>query len=516
MSEIELKVLIDRDAADKLKARAKSLTGMTRLPRARTLRSIYMDTEDHALRAAGIALRLRRDGRTWRQTVKSKSRMTGGLSQTGEVEITAPGGKVSLQAIPDPELRAEIQRRVNGHALEPVFETVMKRTASEITLEDGSRAELAIDVGEIKAEKRTAAFSEAEIELLEGSPEALFDLAAKLFPDGGMRFSTMSKAARGYLLAETGKIEAPLEPRTAKRVPLAPDMTVERAGRDVLRECTDQIVRNVSVVRGNPDPEGPHQLRIGLRRLRSAFLVFKPIFQCATLDRLSEEAKWLGGQVGRLRDLDVARDEIVAPALDQQAGEAGFSALDRALKLRQTAMRKEIRSVLESPRTQAFLLDLTCFVETRGWFDPKDLEQTPRLARPMSNMASDAMEKRWLRVCKKARRIDQLDISARHALRKELKKLRYAVEFLAPLFKSKRVRPFVKRLKRLQNVFGDLNDLAMAEAMFLGPDAPCRSDPVAQRAVGFLIGASQGRSAASWVDAKHLWLDLRSSDRFWA
>jgi inorganic triphosphatase YgiF len=201
MTEIELKFVIDEPMAGRLWTRAKELKLVSGGRKTRTLRSVYLDTPKHVLKNAGITLRLRRVGRRWTQTVKTKAKLHGGLSQVDELESPAPGGRLCLEAIPDASVRDEIIRRVNGSPLQPVFETVMKRTASELSLGEGTRAELTIDVGEIRAEGRSAELREAEIEFVEGRRADLFDIAHALFPDGGLRFSRVSKAARGYLLA---------------------------------------------------------------------------------------------------------------------------------------------------------------------------------------------------------------------------------------------------------------------------------------------------------------------------
>src|SRR5262245_47410569 len=193
MSEIELKFVLDEASSKALLLRVKTSKLAAKAPTKKALRSVYFDTPDHALRKAEIALRLRRDGRRWIQTVKTKGEISGGLSQVGEFESPAPGGRVRLDAIPDAAVREQVMRLVNGTALAPVCETVISRSASELHLEDGTRAELAIDVGEIRAEGRSAKLREAEIELIDGSPTALFDIAHMLFPDGGLEFSTLSK-----------------------------------------------------------------------------------------------------------------------------------------------------------------------------------------------------------------------------------------------------------------------------------------------------------------------------------
>ena len=100
----------------------------------------------------------------------------------------------------------------------------------------------------------------------------------------------------------------------------------------------------------------------------------------------------------------------------------------------------------------------------------------------------------------------------RHELRKQLKKLRYAVEFLASLYPAKRVEPFLKRLKKLQTVFGDLNDAAIVKAMLAETPG---DGPAAHRAVGWMIGASQARAEFGWAGAKGLWRDLEDTRPFW-
>lgn len=513
MSEIELKFLIEEPDAKRLWARAKAAKLVIDKPTTRALRSIYLDTPDHALKQAGIALRIRRDGRRWIQTVKTARQLHGGLSQAGELESPAPGGRVNVMAIPDLVVREQVARHINGSALQPVCETLMKRTAGAIALADGTRAELALDVGEIRAEGRSAVLREVEIELVEGSPGKLFDIAQALFPDGGLRFSRLSKSARGYLLAEQGHIDPPLAPQNAGQIELEPAQLSETAARDVLRECVDQIAANLVVVARLDNPEGPHQLRVGLRRLRSAFSVFGQVLRSPEMQRLNAEARWLGQEVGHVRDLDVAAKEIARREANLHVDEPGLAALADALDAQAAARRGHLVKLIAEPRTQALVFDLVRFTETRGWLVPEDFEQTARLAVPVGQLAEKALQKRWKKSRRYARDLETLDPEQRHELRKELKKLRYAVEFLSPLYPDKRVAPFLKRLKNLQNVFGELNDAALVKGMFSSEEHPARGAP--ERAVGWLIGASQARAEHGWQGAQALWKDLEDTKPFW-
>lgn len=513
MSEIELKFLIDELAAKTLWSRARASRIVGTKPTTRTLKSIYLDTSDHALKQAGMTLRLRRDGRRWIQTVKAGRELHGGLSQVNELENPAPGGRVNLQAIPDEATRHSVVERLNGSPLQPVCETEIRRTAGEIRLDDGTRAELAVDIGEIRAGGRSANLSEAEIELIAGSPARLFDIAQTLFPDGGLRFSRLSKAARGYLLASEGHIDPPLAPRGADDIAIDPDGNAEQAARDVLRECADQIATNMVVVAKLDNPEGPHQLRVGLRRLRSAFAVFAPVLDSPGMARLKDEARWLGQEVGKVRDLDVLAGDIIRREADAHPREPALAALADALGSRAAAARTKLRALIAGQRAQAFVIDLARFVETRGWLLPEDFGQTSRLAEPVTDLADAALARCWKKARKHAHRLETLDAEQRHALRKELKKLRYAAEFLSSLYPDKRVQPFLKRMKRLQSVFGELNDAELARTMFAA-DAPLAAIG-AERAIGWVIGASQARAEHGWAGAKALWEELEDTRRFW-
>jgi triphosphatase len=515
MNEIELKFIVDARSSRELWARAKALKLADGVPKTRTLRSIYLDTPGHGLKKAGIALRLRRDGRRWIQTVKTGAQLHGGLSQVGEVENPAPGGRLRLDAIPNEAIRNEVLGRIDGAALEPVCETIIRRTSCPLSLADGTRAELALDIGTIRAGDRSGELCEAEIELLEGRPAGLFEIAHALFPEGGLRFSRLSKAGRGYLLAEEGRIDPPLEPQNAEDVSLRSTQIAEQAARDVLRGCVEQIAANMEVVCQLDDPEGPHQLRVGLRRLRSAFSVFSTVLDSPEMARLNDEARWLGREVGQLRDFDVVAKDIAGREAEAHPDEPGLATLAEELERGAGDQRKRLRNLLVGVRAQAFLIDLVRFVETRGWLMPQDFEQTERLAAPIATLAVQALNKCWKKVGKCARKLETLNVEQRHELRKQLKKLRYAVEFLSSLFPSKQVEPFLKRLRKLQTVFGDLNDAATVRVMFAGDNFSAAGDMRAQRAIGWLMGACEARGEYGWAGAKKLWRDLKDTRPFW-
>ncbi|MEM9783080.1 MAG: CHAD domain-containing protein, partial [Pseudomonadota bacterium] len=159
--------------------------------------------------------------------------------------------------------------------------------------------------------------------------------------------------------------------------------------------------------------------------------------------------------------------------------------------------------------------DLAEYVALRGWLDPTDHTQTRRLALPFVELAEGAGRRADRRVRKRARDVETLDHDARHDLRKALKTLRYVVEFCAAAWPAKRSERFVKALKRLQTLFGDLNDAAMAEALFLADDAPAAHDPAAARAAGRLIGGSLAMADHAWEGVLARWRDFEKARRPW-
>ncbi|WP_071886678.1 CHAD domain-containing protein [[Enterobacter] lignolyticus] len=306
-----------------------------------------------------------------------------------------------------------------------------------------------------------------------------------------------------------------LTPRNAKDVALRADQSAERAARDVLRECLTQIAANISVVLQSDDPEGPHQLRIGLRRLRSVFSVFRPVLRCREMQRLGDEARWLGQEVGNLRDLDVIAGDLVAREVQRHPEEPCFQALAERLQALAQEQREHLRQVLVDERVPRFLADVDRFIEQRGWLDPFDIGQTRRLAMPVRELARYALDKRWQKVLLHADRLASLTREERHELRKDLKKLRYPAEVFASLYPVKRTAPFLDTLKKLQTVFGDLNDAATLKTLFTETALSRAADMATQRAMGWMIGASLTQAESGWAGVMPVWQRLEQQRRFW-
>ena len=134
---------------------------------------------------------------------------------------------------------------------------------------------------------------------------------------------------------------------------------------------------------------------------------------------------------------------------------------------------------------------------------------------PVAGFATEALDRRRKRILKRGARLKQLDSQRRHKLRIATKKLRYATEFFSPIYPIKQVRKFLKKLKKLQVVFGDLNDAVTVKAILTETHLLNGRDAGLQRAIGWMMGTSQARAEFGWKMAKDLWRDLDRARPFW-
>jgi inorganic triphosphatase YgiF len=482
-------------------------------PVTRTLRSVYFDTPDHRLRAHGISLRLRAmgdeggDGKggQWLQTVKGGKGPRNGVSHPDEIEAVVGGPEPDLSAIDDRRLRQAIARAVRSSTLEPQFETIVARTTRRLHSDKGD-LELALDEGVVRTGAAEDTLCEAELELKGGSPECLLETAAQLFASEPIRLAEESKAERGYNLV-LGRRDPGVAPCKADAPTLTGGESCGEALALFVASATTQIERNRRAVLETDDPEAAHQLRIGLRRLRSALRAFRPIESSPGTLELAHHAREIGQKVGALRDADILIGDIHAPVAAAREGDAGFSELRKALLAHRDAARGAARTALLSEQWSRLQLYLALWPET--------VKSNAGLAAPVRAFAPVSLNKSWRRTAKYGARLESLSIAERHEMRKALKAFRYAVEFFGSLYEARRVNRCVKELRRLQDVFGYLNDVATAEALnAICEDARALS-PGAQRAAGYVLGWHEVSARHAWEGVTEAWSRLAKRRRFW-
>ena len=507
--EIELKLAVSSD----------HLQGLHRLLReqaleravTRRLHSVYWDTPGLSLHQLGLALRVRRVETKWIQTVKDRGTQHAGLFDRAEDEVQVDDATPNLRRISNTALREAIAGALeSGDALQPVVETDVRRSLRTLQRGD-AEIEVCLDVGQVRTAAGDVPLSEVELELKSGSPGSLFDFALDLHERVPLRPAQSDKPTLGFRLL-TGEKQ---QPQKGGRTELDSDATLDDALGTICEAGLAQILANEAPSRDGHDPEGVHQLRVGVRRLRSILAALKRLLPEQPTQEIARELRWLGGALGPARDLDVFLAEMVEPVLRARDGDGALKRLrDEALALR-TQAYEDVRRALDSPRYTALVLRLGRWSVEREWRQQALSPESARLFAPARETAKALLSKRLSR----ARRLagEATTASERHNLRIELKKLRYAGDFFASLFPEERTRQYLRRLARLQDVLGVLNDAATTERTAerllerMGDEATVAE----QRAAGLIVGWWTARAERELGQLDRRWKKLEDTRPFW-
>ena len=412
--------------------------------------STYYDTPDHALARRGSSLRVRRHGRKFVQTVKSAASPGDSGLARGEWEDRVAGERPDPKAAQTgPFLSPEIAKQ-----LRPLFRTEVSRLTIPLSPEPATRIEAAIDRGRIRdgADTPPEPISEVELELKSGAPSALYDVALKLLHVAPLRLERRSKAERGYLLA--AREERAVKAVHAATIDLHPGLTGEAVLRRIGRACLDHLLRNEDAALAG-DPEGIHQMRVAVRRLRAILSAFAPLLPREQRRWASNEMRWFADELGEARNLDVFASALLQPARAALPIASEFERLALAAERRRRAAHAGVVKAISSTRYTEALLALLRWLDGDDWH----LAGAEELREPIEILAPALLDRCRAQAEKRAKHFARQSPKKRHRLRIVLKKLRYAAELLGGLYDAAASRHFIQRLKRLQDELGDANDL---------------------------------------------------------
>jgi triphosphatase len=408
--------------------------------------SVYFDTGSRALREDGLSLRLRHIGDRTVQTVKED-----GAYRRHEWERDIDGEAPQRGMARHTALKPFTARK-KWRKLRPIFETDVGRTSFDVK-SGKSRIEVALDRGKVKAGRDSQPISEVALELKEGEVADLARLATRVAGRGAV-LELRSKAERGYALADGGVGDHV----GASAIALGDDMTAAEGFRAIGFSCLHHLAANRAAVLKD-DPEGIHQMRVGLRRLRAALSLFKPLIEGPEFETIKKDLKWVTGELGPARDFDVFVAKTIAPMEKQPP--AGLAALETDIKTRRNRGFVRAKHMVRSQRYRRILLKTGLWLAGGDWTTRGGQLRRDRRERKLKDMARDILAARTAQATKKLKKLEGLDVLRRHKLRIALKKLRYAVGFFESLFpKPKR---FAARLKDLQGALGRLNDIQVHE-----------------------------------------------------
>jgi inorganic triphosphatase YgiF len=200
--ETEIKLRVSRETLAALREhpllKKRNKSGWER----RELMNQYFDTPERDLAQAKVALRLRKDGDEVIQTLKTRGQSVAGLSERNEYDWNLPKAKLDVKKL-DGECWPESLAELDKKTLKPIFTTDFVRERAEIAWGRGKTKvviEAALDLGHVVVGKQKEEICELELELREGEPAALLELAAELAETLALMPCDISKAERGYRL----------------------------------------------------------------------------------------------------------------------------------------------------------------------------------------------------------------------------------------------------------------------------------------------------------------------------
>lgn len=240
-------------------------------------------------------------------------------------------------------------------------------------------------------------------------------------------------------------------------------MACDTAFRIVARRHLDALMTNREAT-CNGDQTALHQMRIALTHLRTAILFFSPMVEDAIRDEVRDELKWLNGELGAVRDLDVAVDRIkvlnkkrpqILPAVN------GWSE-------RRNEGHRTLSRMLHSVRYQWLVDQTSGWIENGPWSTKRDKQSETERARPIGIYTTDKLVEWEKALIERSRRLRKMGTKKRHQLRLLNKKLTYSIDSFEDLFEDKKFakqKAALKQLRKAQRSLGQLNDGARGEAL---------------------------------------------------
>lgn len=472
MSEIELKL---RGAPLRLKTAAARLqkTAVKNSVFKKELRAVYFDTAKDDLHAKGLSLRVRDEGDRYVQTLKQSAADAEALTRgewNDDVSAAAP-------ELINTKSGQKLKKVWKDLRLLPRFRTVITRHGFLLRPRRGAVVEIVRDEGEIRAigrDEDAVRVCEIEIELKSGAPGALYDVALQLVDAGVFTIETLTKSDRGYALLVAGS-----ETKAIKAV--APSMEVRKTLAEVLRAAArrhfGQFLGNMAGAL-KQDANSIHQMRVAMRRLRSALYAARDLLPEAEYEGVRLKLKYLLQSLGAARDWEVITERL--SELDEENPDASTEDIQRAAdEQKRQALVRAVDAVGSRKNTKVLL-------EAMRWFEDLPGSRAGRkLKAPAKDAAAALLTGLFDRVRRRGRHFDKQSVDDRHRLRIACKNLRYNLELFAALYGKRKVDKFLGQLKPVQDDLGHLNDVSRARDLLgaLAKRSPQKdaADAVVQR-----------------------------------
>jgi CHAD domain-containing protein len=243
-------------------------------------------------------------------------------------------------------------------------------------------------------------------------------------------------------------------------------LTVTDALTHILGHLIDVILANAPLAVRNDAAslEAVHQMRVAVRRARSAVSIFRAAVPEGVLEGVNASLKELGSRLGPTRDWDVFAEETVPVVQQAMPHDERLERLSAAVARRRREHQRALAAWLGSAAFRTLGIELAWFAAARFWhaIAPAAADETAPPPPDLADFAGTVLQHRWKKLVGAAKHIEDMDIPSLHDVRLRAKRMRYAAEMFATLHGGKLPHRFIRRLSSLQNRLGVLNDGAVA------------------------------------------------------
>ena len=467
----------------------------------------YYDTAADRLRREGLLLRVCEQNHRHVQRVSAKD-FTGMTPLVRcEWEDVIENGRPNLRA---PNSGAHLPGGLAEAELRARFTILVRRTLFTLKPDASTKIEGALDEGEIRTVDGKCGEPISEIELLlkSGDPGALYRAALHLLEIAPLRIDIRGKAERGYHL-----LDEMMDTSRPHYLPssLKPGVTVDESLRRIGGDCLSTVLRCETAALADI-PEGIHQIRVAVRRLRSLVAATRRMLPPEQYEWVTQTLKWMASILGPARNWDVFSSSLLAPVRSVLLRGHELDELCSVSARERRSAHERANAAIRSPQYTEALLKLLQWFASRSWRNQPVSEHSALLMAPIDTVAPTLIGRRYKKVKRAADAFIELTREERHEFRIAVKKLRYTIEVFGDLFDGNEVLKFVKLLKPLQDDLGYANDVRVANEL-LADLRP--SDAAVARAAGIVLGWHErgladddrklGKHVRRFLEARPFW-----------
>jgi CHAD domain-containing protein/uncharacterized protein YjbK len=417
---------------------------------------IYLDTFDWSLFKKRFAFRYRvSNGSAW-YTLKSVGSIEEGIAKRMETEVKLDEPVDNPAMVSVRKVRKLVDGMIFPRKLLEHIRVITDRRLYQVVSPERAKIELAFDNSSfslqgLQKSRRAQKLNEMEAEIFKGPTTALEGMASLL----AEKFSYLpSSASKLEVAIERLKVIIPSKkPPQNLRVSLEDrlDLTV----RKILTHQHQRFLENLPGVQRDIDTEFVHQARVSTRRMRSALRLFHQAVPENTAAYLEGELKWLGGIFGVVRDLDVFLLNLVRfKEQIERFPKKKKEAFENWIEKHRRTPFKTLCQDLESPRYKNFERRLRRFLEQPLPLRPR----SPLALKTVQEVAPVLITEKFEAVINQGQTVlASPKLKQFHRLRIQMKRLRYASEFMAPAYDDK-LDPFIERTVEIQDCLGEIQD----------------------------------------------------------